>query len=83
MRQLEEQRKESEAKVAQYRSEIAALEEHNDKLQAKADSIDTALEKEEARRKKERDEFNRKMAELGKLSRDELARYFAERYGNQ
>jgi predicted RNA-binding protein with RPS1 domain len=83
MKQLEEQRKASEQAVANYVLEINLLEKENLKLQTKADSIDTALDKEEARRKKERDEFNRKMAELGKLSRDELASYFAERYGNQ
>lgn len=83
LKQLEQQRKESEAKVAEYTVIINMLEKQNENLQAKADSIDNALEQEEIRRKNERDEFNRKMAELGKLSRDELASYFTERYRNQ
>lgn len=79
-KELENQRKASEARVAELRIEINLLDARNQVLQGRADSIDNLLTQEEAKRKRERDEYNRKMAELGRLSNAELARYFAERY---
>ena len=59
-----------------------SLENEAIKLQNKADSTLNALELEEVKRKKEKDEFNKKMAQLSKLSTTELASYFAKRYNN-
>ena len=80
--QLEKQRAESQARIDSLNSHIAVLDIQNDLLQAKADSVLAALDSEEEKRKQERDAFNRKMAQLSKLSTAELASYFTERYGN-
>ena len=80
--QLENQRKESQAKIDSLSSYITVLDVQNELLQAKADSALAALDSEEEKRKQERDAFNRKMAQLSKLSTAELASYFTERYGN-
>ena len=80
--QLEKQRVESQARIDSLTSHIAVLDIQNDLLQAKADSALAALDSEEEKRKQERDAFNRKMAQLSKLSTAELASYFTERYGN-
>jgi len=80
--QLENQRKQSQARIDSLNSHIAVLDIQNDLLQAKADSALAALDSEEEKRKQERDAFNRKMAQLSKLSTAELASYFTERYGN-
>ena len=80
--QLEKQRVESQARIDSLTSHIAVLDIQNDLLQAKADSALAALDSEEKKRKQERDAFNRKMAQLSKLSTAELASYFTERYGN-
>lgn len=80
--QLENQRKQSQARIDSLNNHIAVLDIQNDLLQAKADSALAALDSEEEKRKQERDAFNRKMAQLSKLSTAELASYFTERYGN-
>jgi len=81
--ELKAQEEASKAREDSIKVVLFALENEAIRLQNKADSTMKALDVEEEKRKKDRDEFNRKMAELGKLSRDELASYFAERYGNQ
>jgi acetyltransferase-like isoleucine patch superfamily enzyme len=40
-------------------------------------------DKEEARRKRAKDEYNKKIAELGKLSTAELPGYFSKRYNSK
>ena len=80
--QLENQRNQSQARIDSLNNHIAVLDIQNDLLQAKADSALAALDSEEEKRKQERDAFNRKMAQLSKLSTAELASYFTERYGN-
>ena len=78
--ELEEVRKASEAREDSLKTLVFSLENEALRLQNKADSTLKALDVEEDKRKKERDEFNKRMAQLGKLSNAELARYFAERY---
>lgn len=78
--ELEEVRKASEAREDSLKTVVFSLESEALRLQNKADSTLKALDVEEEKRKKERDEFNKRMAQLGKLSNAELARYFAERY---
>ena len=79
--ELEEVRKASEAREDSLKTLVFSLESEALRLQNKADSTLKALDVEEVKRKKERDEFNKRMAQLGRLSNAELARYFAERYG--
>lgn len=79
--ELEEVRKASEAREDSLKTLVFSLESEALRLQNKADSTLKALDVEEEKRKKEKDEFNKRMAQLGKLSNAELARYFAERYG--
>lgn len=78
--ELEAQRKASEAREDSLKMVVFSLESEALRLQNKADSTLKALDVEEEKRKKERDEFNKRMAQLGKLSNAELARYFTERY---
>lgn len=80
--ELENQRKKSEAREDSLKAVVFSLENEAIRLQNKADSTLKALDVEEEKRKKERDEFNKRMAQLGKLSNAELARYFAERYNH-
>jgi hypothetical protein len=81
-KELENQRLESEAREDSLKNYVFSLENEAIKLQNKADSTLKALELEELTRKKEKDEFNKKMAQLSKLSTTELASYFAKRYNN-
>ena len=81
-KELENQRLESEAREYSLKKVVFSLENEAIKLQNKADSTLNALELEEVKRKKEKDEFNKKMAQLSKLSTTELASYFAKRYNN-
>jgi hypothetical protein len=81
--ELKAQEEASKAREDSIKTVIFALENEALRLQFKADSTMKALDVEEDKRKKERDEFNRKMAQLGKLSNAELARYFAERYNRK
>jgi hypothetical protein len=81
--ELKAQAEASKAREDSIKDVIFALESEALRLQNKADSTMKALDVEEDKRKKERDEFNRKMAQLGKLSNAELARYFAERYNRK
>ena len=77
---LKAQREASEAREDSLIALAFSLESEALRLQNKADSTMKALDVEEAKRKQERDEFNKRMAQLSKLSNAELARYFAERY---
>ena len=70
----------SEAKVDSLQNHITLLDIENDLLQEKVDSAFAALDAEEEKRKQERDAFDKKIAELSKLSPSELASYFANRY---
>ena len=80
LQELDDQRKASEARELELVKRIDSLAFAAGLLQAKADSIENALDIEEAKRKKERDEFNKRMAQLGRLSTDSLPGYFAKRY---
>ena len=71
---------ESEAKVDSLQNHITLLDIENGLLQEKVDSAFAALDAEEEKRKQERDAFDKKIAELSKLSPSELASYFANRY---
>lgn len=71
---------ESEAKVDSLQNHITLLDIENDLLQDKVDSAYAALVAEEEKRKQERDAFDKKIAELSKLSPSELTSYFANRY---
>ena len=70
----------SEAKVDSLQNHITLLDIENSMLQEKVDSAFAALDVEEEKRKQERDAFNRKIAQLNKLSASELSSYFTERY---
>jgi hypothetical protein len=78
--QLEKQRIESEARIKKLEDHSDSLEVVNIKLRAQADSVLVELDKEEKRRKRAKNEYDKKMAELGKLSTDELPGYFSKRY---
>jgi hypothetical protein len=78
--ELKAVREASEAREDSLKTVVFSLENEALRLQNRADSTLKSLEGEETKRKKERDEFNKRMAELSKLSTAELARYFAERY---
>ena len=80
LQELKDQREASQARELELVKRVDSLAFAAGLLQAKADSIEYALDIEEAKRKKEKDEFNRKMAELSKLSIDSLPGYFAKRY---
>lgn len=82
-RQLEQQREESLAREAKLASQVDSLNTYATKLESKADSILVELDKEEARRKRAKDEYNKKIAELGKLSTAELPGYFSKRYNSK
>ena len=79
--ELKAQTEASKAREDSIKDVIFALESEALRLQNKADSTMKALDVEEEKRKQERDAFNKKMAQLSKLSNAELARYFTERYG--
>jgi hypothetical protein len=81
--ELKAQEEASQAKVDTLQSEIFMLEVENAILEERTDSVLVVLGTSETKRKQERDAHNRKMAELGKLSNAELARYFAERYNRK
>lgn len=70
----------SEATVDSLEHHIVLLDLENEMLQQQVDSALAALNVEEEIRKQERDAFNRKIAQLSKLSTSELTSYFAERY---
>ena len=80
LQELKDQKEASQARELELVKRVDSLAFAAGLLQAKADSIEYALDIEEAKRKKEKDEFNRKMAELSKLSIDSLPGYFAKRY---
>ena len=80
LQELKDQKEASQARELELVKRVDSLAFAAGLLQAKADSIEHALDIEEAKRKKEKDEFNRKMAELSKLSIDSLPGYFAKRY---
>ena len=73
----------SEAIVDSLEHSITLLGIEKELFKAKADSALAALGIEEEKRKQERDAFDRKMAELNKLSTAELASYFSERYDSK
>jgi predicted Holliday junction resolvase-like endonuclease len=80
--QLKQQRVESETRIKKLENHSDSLETVNVKLRAQADSILVELDKEEKRRKRAKNEYDKKMAELGKLSTDELPGYFSKRYSS-
>lgn len=80
LQELKDQKEASQARELELVKRVDSLAFAAGLLQAKADSIENALDIEEAKRKKEKDEFNRKMAELSRLSIDSLPGYFAKRY---
>jgi hypothetical protein len=80
--QLKQQRVESETRIKKLEDHSDSLETVNVKLRAQADSILVELDKEEKRRKRAKNEYDKKMAELGKLSTDELPGYFSKRYSS-
>jgi predicted Holliday junction resolvase-like endonuclease len=80
--QLKQQRVESETRIKKLEDHSDSLETVNVKLRAQADSILVELDKEEKRRKRVKNEYDKKMAELGKLSTDELPGYFSKRYSS-
>lgn len=80
--QLKQQRVESEARIKKLEDHSDSLEAVNVKLRVQADSILVELHKEEKRRKRAKNEYDKKMAELGKLSTDELPGYFSKRYSS-
>ena len=73
----------SQAVVDSLENHITLLDIENDMLQVKVDSALAAIGIEEEKRKQERDAFDRKMAELSRLSTIQLASYFAERYNSK
>lgn len=79
-KQLKEQRIESEARIKQLEQRSDSLAAVSLKLRTQADSILVELGKEEKRRKKAKTDYDKKIAELGKLSTDKLPGYFTERY---
>ncbi len=81
--ELKAQEEASKAKVDTLQTEIFLLTVETALLEEQADSIMNVLGTSETKRKQERDAHNRKMAELGKLSNAERARYFAERYNRK
>jgi predicted Holliday junction resolvase-like endonuclease len=80
--QLKQQRVESETRIKKLEDHSDSLETVNVKLRAQTDSILVELDKEEKRRKRVKNEYDKKMAELGKLSTDELPGYFSKRYSS-
>lgn len=83
LRELKAQEDASKARVDSLQAEIEIIEEKNRLLEQRADSIYKVLGTSEKKRKKERDEHNRKMAELNKLAPSELPGYFSERYNRK
>jgi hypothetical protein len=81
--QLKQQKIESEARIKDLESHSDSLALVNVKLRAQADSVLVELDKEEKRRKKAKDDYNKKIAGLSKLSTAELPSYFAERYSRK
>ena len=81
--ELEAYMAKSQAVVDSLENHISLLDIENDLLQAEVDSALAAIDIEEEKRKQERDAFNRKMAELSKLSTAQLASYFTERYDSK
>ena len=79
-KQLNQQRIESEARIKDLEAHSDSLALVNVRLRAQADSILVELDKEEKRRKKAKNEYDKKISELGKLSTAELPGYFTERY---
>ena len=79
-KQLNQQRIESEARIKDLEAHSDSLALVNVRLRAQADSILVELDKEEKRRKKAKNEYDKKIAELGKLSTAELPGYFSKRY---
>ena len=73
----------SEAIIQSLEHNIVLLDIEKEVFRAKADSALAALGVEEEKRKQEKDAFDRKMAELNKLSTAELASYFTERYDSR
>ena len=73
----------SQAIVDSLEHSIVLLDIEKELFRAKADSALAALGIEEEKRKQEKDAFDRKMAELNKLSTAELASYFTERYDSK
>ena len=80
LQELDDQKKASEARELQLVKRIDSLAFAAGLLQAQADSIENALDIEEAKRKRERDAYNKKIAELSRLSVDSLPGYFTKRY---
>jgi capsular polysaccharide biosynthesis protein len=80
--QLKQQRIESETRIKKLEDHSDSLETVNVKLRLQADSVLVELHKEEKRRKRAKNEYDKKMAELGKLSTDELPGYFSKRYSH-
>jgi Tfp pilus assembly protein PilN len=80
LQELEMQRQASQARIDSLQVEIEIIEERNKKLEERADSIYKVLGTSESKRKKERDEHKKKLAELGQLSTAELPSYFTKRY---
>jgi PP-loop superfamily ATP-utilizing enzyme len=78
--QLKQQKIESEARIKDLEAHSDSLALVNVRLRAQADSILVKLDKEEKRRKKAKNEYDKKISELGKLSTAELPGYFTERY---
>jgi hypothetical protein len=70
----------SQAVVDSLENHITLLDIENDMLQLQVDSALAAIDVEEEKRKQERDAFDRKIANLSKLSTSELSSYFTERY---
>ena len=79
-KQLNQQRIESEARIKDLEAHSDSLALVNVKLRAQADSILVELDKEEKRRKKAKNEYDKKISELSKLSTAELPGYFSKRY---
>jgi PP-loop superfamily ATP-utilizing enzyme len=79
-KQLNQQRIESEARIQDLEAHSDSLALVNVRLRAQADSILVELDKEEKRRKKAKNEYDKKISELGKLSTAELPGYFSKRY---
>jgi hypothetical protein len=79
-KQLNQQRIESEARIKDLEAHSDSLALVNVRLRAQADSILVELDKEEKRRKKAKNEYDKKISELSKLSTAELPGYFSKRY---
>ena len=80
LKELKEQREASEAREAALLEANDSLAQVSADLRAVADSIENALDIEEAKRKRERDAYNKRIAELSRLSVDSLPGYFTKRY---